>query len=481
MANNSYTRMAMFRDNAPLSCENVTSVDGFQIEGTQPTNTDRRIIFSYSDASNPDSKYYKLVVTAGVAALLEVLNGSELNTENILKEGNTVEELESVTSIPDWVGKTIYPIVALSAPEEQSAVPTIKISVKTTNNTAQYEKTEDSPIYVLAENNVDVISISSADIEKTGNGSAVLQVRFRDNNTWGNFMDIKNAVNIKASAVQFRAKYAVSTLSGADSVKVSKISIVYSGSDAKISGANTELILVTKHFGKDESAKGLSFAQCLIRHKQLQDAEIKAYAAFRNEIQYRSMYPLGTGTGEQQTIKLPDSGISYNSFRLQVNGQNFTNFSMNTEQNEVTLIADKGAAITGSYEYGWEREEWQEMTKISSLAYGSGGEYSSVFQIALPEEDTEKTVTSIKFALDRPDGEVKDEILGTANGDLQVFQLPHYAKQDSIICSGIWTYNEETRILKVQHTQGEQITISYDWAAESPEVFAVAAGWTKSA
>ena len=197
MASNSYTRTAMFRDNAPLSCEGVTSVDGFQIEGTQPTNTDRRIVFSYGDASNADSKYYKLVITAGVAALLEVLNGNELNAENILLEGNTVEELESVTSIPDWVGKTIYPIVALSAPEEQSAVPTLKLAIKTTNNTAQYEKTEDSPIYVLAENNIDIISISSADIEKTGNGSAVLQVRFRDNNTWGNFMDSESTHRLK--------------------------------------------------------------------------------------------------------------------------------------------------------------------------------------------------------------------------------------------------------------------------------------------
>lgn len=477
-----YLRTALFRSNQALSAENATSVDGFQLEGVQPAGTDRRVAFSYGDVSNPDNKYYKLIVgTGGSATLQEILIDKIFNTENVLLEGNTVEQLESVTSIPDWVGKTIYPIVAISAPETQSAVPTLKLAIKTSNNTAQYEKTEDSPIYVLAESNVDVISISSSDIEKTGNGSAILQVRFRDGQTWGNFVDIKNAVNVKASAVQFRVKYAVSTLTGADSVKVSKISIVYSSSDAKISGANTELILVTKHFGKDESAKGLSFAQCLIRHKQLQDAEVKAYAAFRSEIKARSMYPLATGTGEQQTLNLPDNGISYNSFRLQVNGQSFTNFSMNTEQNEVTLIADRGAAITVSYEYGWEREEWQEMTKISSMAYGASGDYSSVFQIALPEEDTDKTVTSIKFALDRPDGEVEDEVLGTASGDLQVFQLPHYARQDSITCSGVWTYDDETRILKVQHTQGQQIRISYHWTAESPEVHAIAAGWTKSA
>ena len=475
-----YTRTALFRDNTPLSMAGATSVDGFKIEGSQPTNSDRRVIFSYSDVSDASAKYYKLIVSNGVASVQEVLANDTLNAENVLLAGNTIAELETVTSIPEWVDKTVYPITALKAPESQSAVPTFKIGIKTSNNTAQYEKTEESPVYVLAENNVDIISIS-ANPEKTGNGSAVVQVRFRDVQTWGSYIDIKNAANVKASAAQFRIKYAVSALNGTDSAKVPTISIVYNGTDAKISGANAELILTTKHFGKEENAKGLSFAQCLIRHKELQDAEIKAYAAFRSEVQTRSMYPLGTGTGEQQTIRLGDTGIAYNTFRVQVNGENLANFSMNTEQNEVTLIADKGAAITSSYEYGWSPEVWREMELVSRQAYGSSGEYASKFQIALPEEETDKTVTTIKFSLDRPDGNVENEVLGIATGEQQVFVLPHYARKDTITCSGVWSYDDQSRILKVQHSQGEQIIISYYWAAESPEAYALAAGWTKSA
>ena len=101
-------------------------------------------------------------------------NGVDVNLNNITFLAWVSERYQGTPARPilnacelEYIqgsNEPIYPIVAISAPESQSAVPTIKISIKTTNNTAQYEKTEDSPIYVLAENNIDIISISSADI-----------------------------------------------------------------------------------------------------------------------------------------------------------------------------------------------------------------------------------------------------------------------------------------------------------------------------
>ena len=147
----------------------------------------------------------------------------------------------------------------------------------------------------------------------------------------------------------------------------------------------------------------------------------------------------------------------------------------------MTLAVESGVAITASYEYGWTPEVWQEMAKTAYQSYGAGDEYASAFQIALSDEDTNKTISTIKFELSRPEGDVDNEVLGTATGDTQIFQLPHYARTDTINCSGLWSYDENTRILRVQHRQGDQIIISYHWTAESPVVYSVAAGWAKSA
>lgn len=471
-----YTRSALFRDNAPLSCANATEVTGFEIAGVQPTGTDRRVLFSYS-GDGEDAEYFKLIVSDGVATPAPVAT-QKITEASVLLEGNTVAELSSITSIPDFVGKTVYPVIALSAPENQSAVPTLKLGIITGSNTAAYERYEESAVVELAEEDVDIIS-TNADTTATGGGSVTVQAKFKTGGTWGSYVDIKNVANTKASAVQFRARYVVGKLDGTDTAMVNGVSMIYSGSDAKISGETTELHLVTKHFA-EQGTNGLAFAQCMIKHRALQDAGIRAYLSTRTEVQNRVMYPIGTGTGERQTIKLPDTGIAYNTVQVQVNGIIVKGYSVNTETNEISITADKGTAITASYEYGWEDEVWTEMDKVACQPYDSGDVYATKFQLAIPDADENKTVTCIKFELERNEGDVADKVLATATGDVQIFQLDHYARTDTIRCSGTWVYDEKERILMVQHTKGEDIVISYHWVSESHEVYAVAAGWAKT-
>ncbi len=471
-----YKRTALFRDNAPLSCANATTVSGFDIAGVQPTGTDRRILFSYS-GDTEDAEYFKLSISNGTATPVPVAT-QKITEESVLLEGNTIEELSSVTSIPDFVGKTIYPVIALSAPEDQSAVPTLKIGIITGSNTAVYERYEESAAIELADEDVDIIS-TNADTTATGGGQATVQARFKTSGAWGNYIDIKNVANLKASAVQFRARYVVGKLDGTDSAQVNGISMIYSGSDAKISGETTELYFVTKHFS-EQGTNGLAFAQCMIKHKKLQDARIKAYISTRTEVQERIMYQIGTGTGERQTISLPDTGIAYNTVQVQVSGVLVKGYSVNTETNEISITADKGAAITASYEYGWEDETWTEMPLAACQPYDSGEVYASKFQFAIPDAEGNKTVTCIKFELERQEGDVTDKVLTVATGDVQVFQLDHYARTDTIHCSGEWVYDEVNRILMVQQAKGENIVISYHWVSESHEIYAVAAGWAKT-
>ena len=474
-----YYRTALFRDNAPLSCANATDISGFEIEGTEPTGTDRRVLFSYF-GDNAGAEYFKLAVAGDGTATVQPVATQNITPESVLAEGNTVSDLLAVKSIPEWAGQIVYPVVALSAPETQSAVPTLKLGIVTESSTAVYEHYEESAVMELATEDVDIISVQ-ADTTVTGNGSITVEARVLKNATWGEYTNLNAIKNIKAAAIQFRARYVVGKLDGTDSAKVDSVSMVYSDSNAKLSGETTELFFVTKNFS-EKGANSLVFAQCMVRHKKLQDAGLRAFVSFRSEVQERSMYPIGTGTGERQTISLPDTGIAYNTVAIQVNGEKVTGYSVNTETNEISITADKGMAITASYQYGWEDEEYTEMPLVSRQAYDeTGTEFASKYQLAVSDSDTNKTVTCIKFSLDRTEGDVTEKTLAVATGDVQVFQLDHYARKDTIQCTGAWTYDEASRILKVQHTKGENIVISYHYVSESHEVYAAAAGWAKAA
>ena len=245
--------------------------------------------------------------------------------------------------------------------------------------------------------------------------------------------------------------------------------------------STAEIITQTMHFAEQVGKKGVGFAQAMIKHAKLRDATIKAYAAFRTEPKTREMVAIGTGNGKEQTVKLPDTNINHNSIAVQIDEKGYWGFSYNTETNEVTFTADKGAAVTASYECDWEDETWKEMTQQSCQLYPDSGDYGTKFNYTLPSTETDKTITGVKFELLRPEGDISEASMGTGTGDTQVFLLPHYARKDTIACTGKWTYNDITRVLKVVAEKGTEIKCSYHWVAESHEVHDITAGWAEEA
>ncbi len=93
-------------------------------------------------------------------------------------------------------------------------------------------------------------------------------------------------------------------------------------------------------------------------------------------------------------------------------------------------------------------------------------------------DSTDKKISAVKFSITRKTGTVENEILGTATGKLQTFVLPHRAKKETIQCNGIWSYNEDTQILKYTGVIDDTIQISYDWTGLIPSVDSYVVGWT---
>lgn len=452
---------------AGLNCTAATSVEGLDITGTQLEGTERALAFKVDDTWN------KLAVTDGVAELSE-LPTQDITIESLLAEGNTVAELSEITSIPGFVGKTVYPAMALYADSSAVAMPSLGLKLKVRNNQDLYKDEQISQEYLLADTDVEIVSII-ADTDVTGQAVANVMVSIKQSGIWSDWMTMLAAKGQKASAVKYKAVYTVSTLDGTDTAKVNSVSCVYCiGNNKAVSGDTAEIITITQNYEND-----LQFAQCMVKHKPLMDAVINAFVAFRSAPKKREMINIGTGNGDTQTITLADTGINHNTLSVQYDGRPVYDYSYNTETSQITFTAAEGVAVTATYQYGWEAETWRQMTAQEPQVYNDTGLYATKFTYTLPDDVTGKTISNIKVQLYRPAGTVAAQVLGTATGQRQLFVLPHYAKKETIRSNAQFSYDDKSRVLTVVGDKDSEIKVSYDWIAETHEVRGLVAGWAE--
>lgn len=454
---------------SPINLLDKTSITGITTEGIQPANTSRHVAFKVDDA------WKKLTIGNGGAATLTDLATQNITAASLISEGNTAAELANVTSVPGFVGKLVYPAVALFAGESATVMPTFGMTIEgeidTTINTYTY--TDYSQEYVLsAEADVPIVSCV-ADTTTTGNGSVDITARIRQGDTWSEYMSLE-AVHMKeANAIQLKAVYNVQTTSGADSCTIDKVTITYNTAGAIVSDATTEIVTVTQEFTND-----LTYVHTYAKHEALNDAEIKAFCSLRKTPQKRTMYQIGNGTGANRVYQLQNSGVNQDTLMIYVDGNIVQDFSYNTETSQVSLTAPNGSVVSASYEYGWESSDWIEMTKGTTQVNDSGL-YTTEYTYVIPTHEQSLTVTAVKYALVRPEGTVTNETIGVGTGKRQLFQLPHIAKKETMQCSGQWNFDQENNILTVIAPEGSDIVVSYNWIAETPKIYGIAAGWAE--
>ena len=448
----------------PINLLDKTSVSGFTVRGIEPANTKRRVAFKVED------KWNKL----STAGALTPLATQEITADSVLKEGNTVAELEAITKTTGLAGKLIYPAVALYAEPEAEVMPTFGMTVKAEIDTKVnvYSYTGYSQEYNLSTGeNVQVVNVV-AEMETTGEGNVVVTARLKQGGEWTDYMALSDTAMKQASALQLKAVYTVTNTDGSQSAKVKNVTIRYTTSGATVNGVSTDIVTKTQRFTND-----LVYAHCYVKHKKLQDAVIDAYCSLRKRPKSKSMYQFGNGTGSLKTYKLPDKGINQDTLTVYVDGKTVYNFGYNTETSEITLTADKDNALSASYECGWEMSEWIKMVQGVSQINDSGG-YTTEYSYTVPtHEGYEYTVTAIKYSLVRLEGKVTEETIGVGTGKRQMIELPHFAKKETIVCNGAWSYDYDRKLLTIIAPEGEDIVISYDWIAETPTVYAISAGW----
>lgn len=430
-----------FRKRALLKSKNCldftydTSVNKFEIGGTEPENTSRRVIFKIDD-----KLYY-----FGNSGLTEYERRGEI--EDILEYGNTVGELLSLENVNEFAGKKVFPIIALDAPADSPVFPKIKLSVKVNSYNDVYTKYIYSPVYTLP-GNAKIYDIKESKFTN-GNGSATVQCQLDGAGDW---LYTVEAAGKTASKIQFRTQFILSTLDGSDFAKVNSVKTFYTTDKDKLSGSTMEIISLPQDYPDD-----LKTFAALIKHSELVDCEIKAYVNIFQTLYRENVFQ--TPNGETLYLSfngVVDKNISADSIRLFDGDKPVTDFYFDTENSSVNLLQLPTGEIFASYE-STTAENWQELQGDSS-------------RFTLNSSLAGK-IAAVKFVITRFSG-VSDSLqIGIGTGKLQTFALPHRAKAETLTCSAPFKYDEEGQILKVVAPIDEPIYISYEWQGQFPKIY----------
>lgn len=459
------TRQALLTSNDALDATAVSAVNNFVITGEEPTGTKRRVMLKIDD------KIYRFVS----GTLTEYTGGATL--ANVLADGNTVAELTALNNITALVGKAIYPIIALSSSGDDN--PTITIGLNTTTSTEKKTyaiNTSTYPLPVPEGGSTPKITAVESKTTATGSGTVTIQIRLKSaDGVWGDWRALDEAANTEATRVQFRFTFSVENV-GTDSAQVNSCTVYYISNNETVTGNSADLYSIVPNFETD-----LRRCYVIVRHKQLVDSYIEAWANFLPAYKTRERIQVGTGTNAaaQYTLGVsgtPDSQIDPSSIRVYVDGNLIDDFDYNTAAGQITVNAASGVSILASYHYDCGAEDWQDMEVETQQPYGDGT-YMTRFSYTLPDgEDAQRA--NIRLRFHRPAGSVTNQSLGKATGKTQQIVLPHLATASSIVLNADWSYDFDSRVLTFVAKKNTALKISYDYVGEQHQIYSWAAGWS---
>lgn len=466
-----FQKKALLISKTAWNCTKYVSVDSFVINGTQPENTDRRFLFKIDDAN------YKFNGTSLVKYT------GKLDVDSVLANGNTAAQLAALTNISGFVGKKIFPIIAIESHATNGDAPTVKLQLKATAANDVLTDVQESIVYELTDDDsVPTITECVADTTLEGNGTVTAQIRLRKNNVWSDYMELTDAVDKEAEAVQVKATYKVKKTDGTDSATLNFVAVEHTYGKAIVAGKNANLYSQVVDYEND-----LSMCYTVVKHEPLKDSYIEAYVNFMKPPKTRGLTVIGTGNGSRQEFILgvdgvPDEKIDTTSITLYQDGVELSDYSYNSASSTVTLVTVKNATYTATYKYNHGVEEWRKMTLEEQEPMSDGsGIISSRFSYGFDSTGGMSTA-NVRLHLVRRSGTVSNTTsLGPATGKMQMRVLNHPAKESTIKFaeSGVeWSFDPDTNIISYVAKKNSTLTFSYSWVGENIVIYSWVTGFT---
>ena len=292
----SVAKSALLTALQPFDCSNVTYVDGFTITGVQPEGTKRRLVFKIDDA------LYKLDTSGALVAYSRAGKNSDIRNY-----GNTVDQLNALTSVPGFIGKEVFPVIALYASADASSLPTINVQLQTRNIDTTTSKRVVPSSFALEKDST-VLGLSAV-THTEGQGNVAINARLFKG-SWGAWHTLKNVPKQQASKIQFFFQFNVTDVE-IDSATVESVTLQYSAGSAVVNGNVVYIFTPIVDFEVP-----LHSAYLTVNHKRLIDSTISADVAFFPKPKHRERLNLGTATGNLDTFNLTDNQIDHDSIQL---------------------------------------------------------------------------------------------------------------------------------------------------------------------
>ena len=439
-----FEKRALFTFNAPFDCTDETTISKFEISGTEPPNTSRRIIFKIDDV------LYRFV--NGV--LDKYIWRGEV--DDVLKFGNTADELLALENVNAFRGKKISPIVAMSA-NNADVMPRIKISLKVSSYNDLYTVYKYSPIFETADN-ARLVSIKK-NSHTDGNATELTECRIKKITGWTDWQNYILAENQIASAIQFRTKFIVSTLDGTDAAAIDSIKVTYIDDADKCAADSLTFFTKTENYDGD-----LKTCYLLVKSKP-HNANIRAFVSFNPATDKILNYQLGVTNGEIQTFTLPEFYCKQDTLHIELDGVPTFNFNFDTQNSTITLQADAGKIVTASFEFT-RAENWHEMTCDYS------DDFKQRFTFRTVRENLRECC--VRFFATGYESTIENEELGVGDGKKQRYILEAAPRQFS--CNV--PHKLDRAFLETLAPIGKPVIVSYDWKGDLPEIESYVAGFS---
>ena len=453
-----------------IDCRNADKVNKLIITADQPSGTGIFFAFNTGDdwfrIANDGSAFY--------------ISHDTPDFEALRTNGNTVSQLNAITNIPAFVKSLVRVAVAVSSSDPDNSVPSVKISADCSVSSQTLYYTEYSPVYDLGDNAV--ISELLFDTVKASGGTVDVSAKIiRPDDSESSWLTPEQIRGSQAEAVQVKAVYYAPT-PGVSSAKISQLYINYYRNSSAVPSATGRIYSLTQDWYMN-----IKSARVNIRHSALEESTMKVYAAFRKSPGHVVKENLGVSTGERKTFQLSHTGgILFDSVKIFADNQQlFTGYDINGESARVTVTAPEGCIITVSYDYGYEREIWREMTLTSRVSLDD-------YDMSEYRLDTEGGFSLSAFMIETSgtSGHYHSQTLGLGTGYPKTYKLLHRAVKTPYVAYGDETHNtasldpknyallEDTRLFRVAAPAGVYIRCNYDWQSEPVRIYQVTASYT---
>ena len=465
---NPFIRQALLVSKTPVDLSDFNRLDQITVQGNQPDGSKRRFLFKMND------KVYKF----NGQNLVEY--SGDITLDNVLADGNTAAQLESVTNNSALAGNKIYPIIALYS-EVQDA-PSAKLVFNASNvvEVLDYSKEMPPKYFYDADINPEggrvdgTILGFSWDIDINGDASTAFRIQLLQNDEWSDYLTIEQARGQIAKGVRTKWFYHVDAANGTNSVRIRKFRVHWSPyTNFKVYGDTAYLTSTVKNFG-------LPLKSCVlvVRHEDLDGGSIQAHVSFQKKRKYISGETLsyvGPLVGANY-FRIANSNFILSTLKIYRDGVQTSDFKYNPAEPDIIWVknpdgADYGNSYSVSADYTCDADDeiWLPMT-ADEPEPTDNDLFTTRFFLKNPY-DSDKPFGAIRLTINR--GRDTNSFSRTATGEEQRVKLAHVPDEVDCDADDWWDFDEDTNEFVFQSSEGSTVNVSYDWHGKTP----VITGW----